>query len=166
LTPPQTETYVALKLLIDNWRWVGVPFFARANALPKRTSEPSSSKQALAIFRDTPVEHLTRNLVIHIQPMVFVTNGSPWNEVGCADKVEMNFHSYCTKSPAPDDCMIGDATLFQRADNTEAGWRVVEPIFDVWSGEAPQFPNYAAGTWGPKEADDLLAKRRSAVAAD
>jgi len=82
------------------------------------------------------------------------------------DKVEMNFHytDYFGSAPSTGyetliyDCMIGDATLFQRADNTEAGWRVVEPIFDVWSGEAPQFPDYAAGTWGPKEADDLLAK--------
>jgi len=81
------------------------------------------------------------------------------------DKVEMNFHytDYFGSAPSTGyetliyDCMIGDATLFQRADNRSwlEGRRT---IFDVWSGEAPQFPNYAAGTWGPKEADDLLAK--------
>lgn len=169
-----TETYVALKLLVDNWRWAGVPFYLRTGkCMPKRTSEIAIQfKQApFAIFRDTPVERLTPNfLVLHIQPDegISLQMGAkvPGPKVHMG-KVEMNFHyaDYFGSAPSTGyetllyDCMIGDATLFQRADNTEAGWSVVEPILDVWGGKAPQnFPNYAAGTWGPKEADDLLAQ--------
>ncbi len=169
-----TETFVALKLMIDNWRWAGVPIYLRTGKrLPKRVTEISILfKQApLLLFRDTPVERLrTNRLVIRIQPGegISLRFGAkipgPIMRVGAVE-MDFNYVDYFGSTPSTGyerllyDCMIGDATLFQRADMVEAGWSVIEPVLDVWKALPPRtFPNYQAGTWGPKEADELLER--------
>jgi glucose-6-phosphate 1-dehydrogenase len=169
-----TETYVALKLAIDSWRWAGVPFYLRTGkALAARRSEIAIQfKQApFALFRDTPVERLTPNdLILQIQPeegmMLRFSAKVPGPNVHM-DGVEMKFNYQDHFNAAPStgyetliyDCMIGDATLFQRADNIEAGWRVVQPALDAWANDrAERLPIYPAGSGGPSEADALLAR--------
>jgi len=169
-----TETYVAMKLLVDNWRWAGVPFYLRTGkALARQRTEITIQfkRAPLALFRDTSVERLTPNdLTLHIQPDegVSLRFGAkvPGPSVRIGD-VEMSFdyedHFKATPSTGYEtliyDCMIGDATLFQRADNIEGGWRVVQPILDAWSEEPRAAPaTYAAGSEGPAEADALLRR--------
>jgi glucose-6-phosphate 1-dehydrogenase len=169
-----TETYVALKLMIDNWRWAGVPFYLRTGkALARRRTEVVIQfKQApLALFRETPVERLTPNdLVLKIQPeegALLRFNAKLPGPSLMASGVEMNFDygDYFKASPNTGyetllyDAMAGDATLFQRADMIEAGWRIVQPVLDVWS-EQPgvDLAFYEAGSEGPPEADELLAR--------
>ena len=168
-----TETYAALKLSIDNWRWAGVPFYLRTG---KRLNTRQSSiiiqfKAApFVLFRDTSIDRLTTNrLVIHIHPDEGITLHfgakipGPIVNMGPVD-MDFNYLKHFGEQIATGyerllyDCMTGDATLFQRADMVEAGWNIVSPILDVWNAIAPRsFPNYAGGTWGPPEADSLLA---------
>ncbi len=169
-----TETFVALRLLIDNWRWAGVPFYLRTGkALPQRVSEIAIQFKRVPhlMFRQTSVEQLTPNfLILRIQPNegIHLQFGAkvPGPSVRMSG-VEMDFcyadHFKATPSTGYEtliyDCLIGDATLFQRADNVELGWSVVTPILDVWKALPPRdFPNYAAGSWGPAAADQLLAR--------
>lgn len=170
----KTETYAALKLTIDNWRWADVPFYLRTGkSMAGRTSEIAIQfKRAPSLlFRETPVEHLTPNfLVIHIQPNEGISLQFGAKVPGPSVRmgaVEMDFayRDYFGTTPSTGyetllyDCMTGDATLFQRSDNVELGWNVVTPILDVWKALPPRsFPNYAAGTWGPPESDDLLKR--------
>ncbi|MGA9812460.1 MAG: glucose-6-phosphate dehydrogenase [Terriglobales bacterium] len=174
--PPdsKTETFVAMKLQIDNWRWADVPFYLRTGKhLPSRsTSIVIQFRRApFVLFRDTPVENLMPNqLVLHIQPEEGISLRFAAKVPGPAMRlgaVNMSFEysDYFGAIPSTGyerllhDCMIGDATLFQRADMVEAGWCVVSPVLDVWKALPPRnFPNYAAGTWGPKEAEDLLER--------
>ena len=143
-----TETYVALKLMIDNWRWAGVPFYIRTGkALAARRSEVVIQfKQApFALFRDTPVERLTPNdMTIQIQPEEGVTlrfsakiPGPTVRMDGVAMKFNYREHFHAAPNTGYEtliyDCMRGDPTLFQRADNIEAGWRVVQPVLDAWA---------------------------------
>jgi glucose-6-phosphate 1-dehydrogenase len=174
--PPQstTETYVALKVYLDNWRWAEVPFFLRTGKSLKRRETHISiqfRQPPLMLFRDTPVDALQPNrLVIHIQPDEAITLSfgakipGPQLRLGNVD-MRFAYKDYFGERPSTGyerllyDCMTGDATLFQRADMVEAGWAVVAPILDVWKALPPRdFPNYAAGTWGPKEAEDLMAR--------
>jgi glucose-6-phosphate 1-dehydrogenase len=172
--PPdsRTETYVAIKLHIDNWRWAGVPFYVRTG---KRMTARSTDiviqfRQApFVLFRDTSVENVMPNqLVLHIQPEEGISlrfaakTPGPVMRLGTVD-MDFEYSDYFGKQVSTGyerllhDCMVGDATLFQRADMVEAGWSVVSPILDVWKALPPRsFPNYAAGTWGPKEGDALL----------
>ena len=167
-----TETYAALKLSIDNWRWGGVPFYVRTGKrLPrKHTTIIIQFKRApFVLFRDTPIEKLTTNrIVLHIQPDEGITLHfgakipGPIVNMGAVD-MDFNYQEHFGDTVSTGyerllyDCMIGDATLFQRADMVEASWRIVTPILDVWEAiPARNFPNYKAGTWGPDEADDLL----------
>ena len=168
------ETFVALKLQLDSWRWADVPFYIRTGKrLPKRVTEIviQFRRAPLVLFRDTPVERMTPNLlVIHIQPDegISLSIGAkiPGAHVRIGDvKMDFKYADYFGAEPSTGyerllyDCMIGDATLFQRADMVEAGWGVVEPILDVWKALPPRaFPNYAAGSWGPKEADELMRR--------
>jgi glucose-6-phosphate 1-dehydrogenase len=170
----RTETFVAMKLQIDNWRWADVPFYLRTGkAMPVRNTHiVIQFRQApFVLFRDTPVENLTPNqLVLHIQPEEGISLRFAAKTPGAVMRlgtVDMNFEyaDYFGVTPSTGyerllhDCMIGDATLFQRADMVEAGWCVVNPVLDVWKALPPRnFPNYAAGTWGPKEADDLMER--------
>jgi glucose-6-phosphate 1-dehydrogenase len=170
----RTETFAALKLNIDNWRWAGVPFYLRTG---KRMAERHTEitihfkTTPFAIFHQGPVRKLHSNqLVIQIQPAEAISLSfgakipGPILRVG---SVDMSFEytkyfkaeAYTGYEVLLYDCMIGDPTLFQRADMVEAGWRVVDPVLDVWKVLPPRkFPNYAAGTWGPKEADELLLR--------
>ena len=170
----RTETYAAFKLSIDNWRWADVPFYVRTGkSLAQRVTEVAIQfKRAPFLpFRDTAVKHLQPNtLVLRIQPDEGISLGfeakRPGIQVSTAS-VNMDF-DYAEQLGATTfigyetllyDCMTGDQTLFQRADFVEAGWRAITPILDVWGTlPARDFPNYAAGTWGPNEADELLER--------
>jgi glucose-6-phosphate 1-dehydrogenase len=169
-----TDTFVAIKLMIDNWRWADVPFYLRTGKrLARRVTEIAIQfkRAPFVLFRRTPVERLTTNrLVLHIQPGegISLRFGAkvpgPVMSLGAVD-MDFDYADYFGSTPSTGyerliyDCMCGDATLFQCADMVEAGWSVVSPIQDVWKALPPRsFPNYAAGTWGPKEADELLER--------
>ncbi len=169
-----TETFAALKISIDNWRWADVPFYIRTG---KRMATRHSSiviqfkRAPFMLFRGTPVERLTTNrIVIHIQPDEGITLHfgakipGPIVDMGAVD-MDFNYLDHFGDQVSTGyerllfDCMIGDATLFQRADMVEAGWRIVAPVLDVWRAlPARDFPNYESGSWGPKESDQLLER--------
>ena len=170
----KTETFVAMKLNVDNWRWAGVPFYLRTGKrLARRHTEIAIQfkRAPFQLFRQTPVHKLqTNRLVIQIQPEEGMALGfgakipGPQLRLG---SVEMSFEysKYFAAEPYTGyevllyDCMMGDQTLFQRADMVEAGWRILDPVIDVWRALPPRnFPNYSAGSWGPKEADDLMER--------
>jgi glucose-6-phosphate 1-dehydrogenase len=167
------ETYVAMQLEIDNWRWAGVPFFIRTGKhMAKRLTEIAIRfKQApYTAFQDTPVESLRPNwLVLHIAPgegislQFEVKRRGPQVDLA-AVKMDFRYDDWFPKEPNVGyetliyDVMIGDQTLFMRADMVEAGWRIVQPVLDAWAAEKAAFPNYDSGTDGPKAADALLAQ--------
>jgi glucose-6-phosphate 1-dehydrogenase len=169
-----TETFVAMKLAIDNWRWADVPFYLRTGKrLPKRATEVAIQfkRAPFILFRETAVNDLAPNwLILHIQPDEGISlrfSAKVPGPIVHLGTVDMDFqyaeHFGNTSSTGYErllyDCMIGDATLFQRADMVEAGWSVVAPVLDVWTALPPRkFPNYAAGSWGPKEAEELLER--------
>jgi len=169
-----TETYAALKLTIDNWRWAGVPFYLRTGkALGiKRTEIAIKFKQApFAMFRDTSVDRLSQNyLVISTEPTEGIElqfNTKVPGPTINIDGVEMKFRykDYFKTAPSTGyetliyDCMIGDNILFQRADGVEAGWAAVQPFIDAWKkAGAKGLKIYDPGSEGPEEADDLLAR--------
>ena len=169
-----TETYVALKLMIDNWRWADVPFYLRTGKAlrGKQTEVAIKFKQApIAMFRDTPVDRLAENfLVIGIQPNECIGlefNAKVPGPSIALGGVSMTFRydDYFEVAPSTGyetliyDCMTGDAILYPRADGIEAGWRVVQPFIDAFrdAGER-HLARYRAGSEGPKEADELLAR--------
>jgi glucose-6-phosphate 1-dehydrogenase len=170
----EIETYAAMKLSIDNWRWAGVPFYIRTG---KRLKE---RKTQIAIrFKETPAALLREHdadsrpanwLLLRIQPdegIAFEFGAKiPGPQMRLGDvRMDFKYQDYFGTAPATGyetliyDVMIGDATLFQRADNIENGWAAVEPILEYWDTHRPTgFPNYAAGSEGPKAADELLAR--------
>jgi glucose-6-phosphate 1-dehydrogenase len=166
-----TETYAALQLCIDNWRWAGVPIYLRTGKrLPRRTTEVTVSFKDVPIcfFEGTGVEELPANhLTIGIQPDEQITfsflSKIPGPEI-TVKPVRMNF-SYGDSFMAQPaeayerllhDAMHGDRTLFARGDSVERAWAVVQPVLD----DLPPVCAYPAGTWGPPEADTLIAPRR------
>jgi glucose-6-phosphate 1-dehydrogenase len=169
-----TETYVALKLMIDNWRWADVPFYLRTGkALRSKSTEVAIKfKQApFAMFRSTPVDRLAQNfLVLGIQPDECISlqfNAKVPGPSIALSGVGMTFKyaDYFEAAPSTGyetliyDCMIGDAILFQRADGIEAGWRAVQPFIDAWrSAEAADLAVYKAGSDGPEAAERLLTR--------
>jgi glucose-6-phosphate 1-dehydrogenase len=170
----KTETYVAMKLNIDNWRWAGVPFYLRTGKrLRTRHTEVAIQfkRPPQTLFRSTSIEHIHRNfLVMHIAPDEGISLNfsakvpGPQMQLGSVD-MHFDYTDYFGVKGNTGyevllyDGMIGDQTLFQRADMVEAGWAVVDPLLDVWRAlPARQFPNYPAGSWGPKEADELLER--------
>ncbi len=173
-TQSRTETFAALKIHVDTWRWAGVPFYLRTGKhMAAKVSEIAVRfKYApLQLFRHTGMEDPPSNsVVIRVQPNegIFLRFGAkvpgPLMEIG---PVEMDF-SYSDrfgKSNATGyetllyDAMIGDQTLFQRADQVDAGWRIVQPILDAWAADTQSaIPTYTMGSWGPPEADKLLAE--------
>lgn len=169
----KTDTFAALKVEIDNWRWADVPFYIRTGkSLATRHSEIviQFKRPPFVLFRNTPVERMTANrIVIHIQPDEGITQEFAAKTPGPViktSKVEMsfNYRDYFGDTPSTGyerllyDCMIGDATLFQRADMVEESWKTVTPILDFWANGASEIPKYAAGSWGPKEAEELLER--------
>jgi glucose-6-phosphate 1-dehydrogenase len=169
-----TETFVACKLKIDNWRWAGVPFYLRTGKYLKRRSTEIAIRFRQApytLFRGTCVERMNPNwMILRIQPDEGIAFEFAAKLPGPSVKlsnVSMDFAYKTYFKMAPNtgyetllyDCMIGDATLFQRADNIEAGWQAVQPILDAWANNSPRdFPNYAAGGTGPVAADELLTR--------
>jgi glucose-6-phosphate 1-dehydrogenase len=168
-----TETYAALKLVIDNWRWAGVPFYLRTGkALRTKLTEVAIKfKQApIAMFRDTPVENLAQNfLVLRIQPNECI--GLEFNAKVPGPSISIGgvgmtfkYEDYFDVAPSTGyetliyDCMIGDAILYPRADGIEAGWRIVQPFMDAWrAANGKGLATYRAGSEGPVEADWLLS---------
>ena len=169
-----TETYAALKLIIDNWRWAGVPFYLRTGKAlgVKRTEVAIKFKQApFAMFSCTPVERLAQNyLVIGVAPnegIALQFNTKVPGPSILIDGVEMKFRykDYFKAEPSTGyetliyDCMIGDNILFQRADSVEAGWQAVQPFLDAWKkAGAEGLKIYKAGSEGPEEANELLRR--------
>ncbi len=169
-----TETFAALRLTIDNWRWAGVPFYLRTGKrLTRRYTEIAIRfKDApYALFRETPVDRIGDNwLILQIQPDEGIRlrfNAKVPGPHMVLENVSMNFNygDWFRQTPAVGyetliyDCLTGDATLFQRADQVEAAWRVVQPVIDAWTGtKKPGFPDYAAGSAGPDEADAMLRR--------
>lgn len=169
-----TDTFAAMRLTIDNWRWAGVPFYLRTGKrLASRITEVSIQFRDVPfqLFRETGVSKLQPNrLVIQIQPeeRISIQFGAkvPGPAVDIRDvQMDFNYRDHFGEIPSTGyetliyDCMNGDATLFQRGDHVECAWAVIQPILDVWAALRPRdFPNYAAGSWGPREADALLAR--------
>jgi len=169
-----TETYAALKLTIDNWRWAGVPFYLRTGKAlgVKRTEIAIKFKQApFAMFSETPVDRLSQNfLVISTEPTEDITlefNTKVPGPTINIDGVEMKFRykDYFKVEPSTGyetliyDCMIGDNILFQRADSVEAGWQAVQPFLDAWKkAGARGLKTYRAGSEGPEEAEALMTR--------
>ena len=166
-----TETYVAVEFHVDNWRWAGVPFYVRAG---KRLSRPLT--EVAVHFKRTPQALFSRNpgdvhhnvIALRIQPNEGITASFSAKQPGQqmrSIRVDMDFsykQAFGTQTPAAYetlllDAMRGDATLFTRRDEVEAEWRIITPIEEAWRElPAPQFPNYAAGTDGPEEANQLI----------
>jgi glucose-6-phosphate 1-dehydrogenase len=168
-----TETYVALKLMIDNWRWSGVPFYIRTGKAmaARRTDIAIQFKRAPAVlFRDTPAASVDPNLMLlRIQPNEGVSlrfaAKAPGRTVRLSDvNMDFRYADYFRTEPSTGyetliyDCLIGDPTLFQRADNIEAGWRAVQPVLDGWTSARGGVELYKAGGSGPAGADNLLAR--------
>src|SRR5579864_554022 len=173
--PPQsvTETFVAARLFIDNWRWLGVPIYLRSGKrLWKRGTEiiVQLKNPPDVVFRGTPVESLEPNrLVFHIQPDQGIelrfqakTPGPEMSLQGV--NMRFDYSQSFTSSRAIGyevliySCMNGDATLFSRTDLVETAWRIAQPMLDAWKSEPADFPNYDAGSWGPKAAFDLIER--------
>jgi glucose-6-phosphate 1-dehydrogenase len=167
----RTETFVSAKLLIDNWRWAGVPFYLRTGKrLAKRTTEIliEFRRAPHIVFREKEVE--PNRLILNIQPDegISVSFGAkrPGTEMSIGN-VTMNFSyregfgdaSRSAYATLLNDCVRGDATLFDRGDSVEAAWSLVEPILDVWSAaKSASVPQYQSGSWGPRESDVLLER--------
>jgi glucose-6-phosphate 1-dehydrogenase len=170
----RTETYAAMRLFIDNWRWEGVPIYLRSGkALWRRGTEivVQFQKAPDVIFRDGPSASLEPNrLIFHIQPdqgIEFRFHAKSPGPTMALQKVNMRFdykEAFQTQRGTGYEvmiysCMLGDATLFSRTDLVETAWRIAQPILDAWaSTPADEFPNYPAGSWGPKAAFELLER--------
>jgi glucose-6-phosphate 1-dehydrogenase len=170
----RTSTFVALALHIDNWRWAGVPFYLRTG---KRMAKMATQvvvrfrRPPFIMFRNTSVEKLAPNeIVIDIQPDEGISLNfeakvpGPVVRLGAVN-MKFEYSDYFGNAPQTGyetliyDCMKGDPTLFQRADMVEASWKIVQPIIDAWKTiPTGDFPNYAAGSWGPEQSFELLRR--------
>jgi glucose-6-phosphate 1-dehydrogenase len=170
------ETFAAMKLWVDNWRWAGVPFYLRSGKrLAKRSTE------IVIRFKSTPLDIFgshenesdpvgPNRLIIHIQPeegiSLQVRAKIPGPTIRTRGvKMDFNYSQFgdVAKSTGYEkmiyDCMVGDSTLFHRTDMVEAAWKVAQPILDGWQANPPKdFPNYAPGDWGPKAAQELMTR--------
>jgi glucose-6-phosphate 1-dehydrogenase len=169
----ETETFLAARFQIDDWRWSGVPFYLRAGKrLPKRATEIAIQFKDVPhrLFRDAAVDPEPNLLAIRIQPDegILLRFGSKVPGLGLDIRtVTMDFtYGSAFAVDSPDayetlllDAMLGDASLFTRADEIEAAWAIATPIVESWlDAPAPDFPNYAAGTWGPEAAEALIER--------
>ena len=169
-----TETYAALRLFVENWRWADVPFYLRTG---KRLAKHVT--QVVIRFKRTPLmlfgekvhsEAGPNALILNIQPEESISIMIRAKKPGPSIVVEsipldFNYSQFGEQSPATGyetllhDCMVGDMTLFHREDSVDASWRIVNPILDLWNALPPRdFPDYEAGSWGPEAADKLLAR--------
>jgi glucose-6-phosphate 1-dehydrogenase len=169
-----TGTYGAIRFMIDNWRWQGVPFYLRSGKrMPRRATEiaiqfrqpphvmfPMLAGQAIEpntlAIRVQPKEGIALRFEVKI-PGVDVRMASVDMDFGYAEAFgELDHDAYETLLI---DCMVGEATLFTRSDEVESAWSVVDPIIDYWANKRPDhFPNYPAGSWGPAVADEFIAR--------
>lgn len=163
----EIETYFAMKMWIDNWRWMGVPFYMRVGKrLPKKVTE-------IAIMFKSPPRYLfdpgheQNALIIRIQPDEGISLKINSKIPGFTTPIhpvmmDFRYNSYYGTSPPEAyerlicDAMSSDTTLFARIDEVIGSWQILSPILDAWKAEKPFFPNYAAGTWGPADADSLI----------
>jgi glucose-6-phosphate 1-dehydrogenase len=172
-TGSHTETFVALKLSVENWRWAGVPFYLRTGKrLTKRITEVAIEfkRPPYLLFRDSGADQMQPNaLSLRIQPnegisLLFEAK-VPGQEMRLRS-VNMDFlygSSFGVEPPEAYerlllDCMLGDSTLFTRIDETEHSWQLLDTIEHAWSHSAASLPQYEPGTWGPKEADALIER--------
>jgi glucose-6-phosphate 1-dehydrogenase len=166
-----TETYVAAKLYVDNWRWADTPFYVRTGkrlARRETTIAIQFKRAPHPPFEETAAEDLRPNvLVVHVQPDEGVSLEIAAKVPGqglTLRTVHMDFlYGGAFRTGLPEayerlilDAMLGDATLFTREDEVEEQWKLVDAIVGAWQRDRPNFPNYEAGTWGPRSADDLL----------
>src|ERR1700724_204599 len=168
------ETYAAVKLMIDNWRWAGVPFYLRSGKrLAKRSTKIVVRFQTppLALFGSNENDMISPNrLIFYIQPQEGITFQVRAKVPGPslatnAVHLDFDYSQFGERAPTTGyekllyDCMVGDSTLFHRSDMVEAAWEAAQPILDAWANNPPKdFPNYAAGSWGPKAAEELLER--------
>jgi glucose-6-phosphate 1-dehydrogenase len=169
-----TDTFAAVTFFVENWRWAGIPFFVRTGKkLPKRVTDIAiqfnSAPLSLFTSGNGELAEQPNLLILRIQPEEGISlrffskqpgSGMRLRPVSMDFKYGANFGG---RSPSAYetllvDAMIGDATLYTRQDMVEASWRVVEPILEDWQSRKFDFPNYEPGTWGPKEADEMLAR--------
>ena len=167
-----TETFTALKLYFDNWRWAGVPFYLRSGKhLQKQVTEIAIQFKEVPqrLFDDSDAPLQPNVLVIRIQPNEGISLRFGAKLPGQALRirsVNMDFRygsSFGVKAPEAYerlllDCMLGDSTLYARRDMVERGWEIVTPILEAWKKPAPDFPNYEAGSWGPQAATKLIER--------
>jgi glucose-6-phosphate 1-dehydrogenase len=167
-----TETYAAVKLFLDNWRWADVPFYLRSGKrMPKRVTEIAIQfrKAPLQLFPSASEELEPNVLIVRIQPDEGITlriGAKIPGQVTRIRSVNMDFRygaSFGVSSPEAYerlllDCILGDSTLYARRDMTERGWEIVMPILEEWQSKKADFPNYEAGTFGPAEADQLIER--------
>ncbi len=169
----ETETFVAARLMIDDWRWSGVPFYVRTGKrLPKRATEIAIQYREVPhrLFKDEGVEPDANLLAMRIQPDegIMLRFGAKVPGLGLdVRSVTMDFtYGSAFSVDSPDayetlilDALQGDASLFTRADEVEEAWGIVDPIIETWAEDPPpEFPNYEAGSWGPAASDELLAR--------
>ena len=172
----QTDTYAAVTFSVDNWRWAGVPFYIRTGKrLPKRVTDIAirfhAAPHALFAAGDGRTPPRSNLLILRIQPEEGISLRFSSKQPGGGMKlrpVSMDFSygsSFGVRTPSAYetllvDAMTGDPTLYTRQDMVEASWAAVDPILNTWGEKKhPDFPNYPAGTWGPKAADEMLARR-------
>jgi glucose-6-phosphate 1-dehydrogenase len=169
-----TETYAALRLHVENWRWANVPFYLRSGKrVAKRDTEIviQFRKPPMLLFPRETAETIDPNrLILHIQPEEAIEFQIKAKKPGPAQhltnvRLDFSYSDLGEKVPTTGyerliyDAMVGDSTLFHRSDMVEAAWRIATPILDVWASLTPRdFPNYASGSWGPVAADQLLAR--------
>ena len=175
VSPDSTvETYIALKLMIDSWRWSGVPFYIRTGKrLANRKTQIAIRFKGVpkALLRNNQIDNVAPNwLLLRIQPDegIALEFGAkiPGPAVKLGDvRMDFKYQDYFGTAPSTGyetliyDVMIGDPTLFQRSDNIEAGWSVVQPVLDYWAkNSAKDLEFYPAGSQGPAGADELLAR--------
>jgi len=169
----ETETFIAARLTIDDWRWSGVPFYLRmGKRLPKRATEIAIQFKEVPhqLFKDSATNPEANLLAMRIQPDegIMLRFGAKVPGLGIDIRnVTMDFtYGSAFQTDSPDayetlilDALLGDASLFTRADEVEEAWSIVDPVISAWAdAPAPNFPNYGAGTWGPEAAEDLLAR--------
>jgi glucose-6-phosphate 1-dehydrogenase len=168
-----TETYIAAKLFVDNWRWADTPIYVRTGKRLARRDTTIAIQFKRAPhppFEDSATRELQPNLLlVHVQPDegVSLAIGAkvPGQGMGIRT-VQMDFmYGGAFRMELPDayerlilDAMLGDQTLFTRSDEVEEQWSIVDAIVAAWARDRPAFPNYASGTWGPVGSDELMQR--------
>src|SRR6266481_6936113 len=168
------ETYAAVKLMIENWRWAGVPFYLRCGKrMPRRTTKivVRFKTPPLSLFATNEADPIAPNyLIFNIQPeegITFQVRAKAPGPTICTRsvKLEFDYNQFGDRQPTTGyekllyDCMVGDGSLFHRSDMVEAAWEAASPILEAWKNNPPtDFPNYASGSWGPEAATHLIER--------